>query len=294
MFFLGYHGGMFRRQRTGSVVCSSCGSLVGVQDERCYTCGRTNPGLWGFAPALRRLGADLGFVRFVMVASGALYVLSLLLSGGAIRMQGLMTLLAPSVQSLFLLGASGAVPVFEFGRWWTVASAGWLHGGLLHIFFNLMWVRQLGPSTADVYGPGRMIVIYTVAGICGFTLSTVAGELLPGIPFLGGAQFTIGASAPIFGLLGALVYYGRRSGSSLIRSEAVGYAAGLFIFGLIMPGVDNYAHAGGFLGGYATGALLDPLKPERIDHIAMGLACLFLSALAIAASVLHGLRLFLR
>jgi hypothetical protein len=53
---------MFKRQRTGSVVCSSCGSLVGVNDDRCYSCGRRNPGLWGFAPALRAFGNDLGFV----------------------------------------------------------------------------------------------------------------------------------------------------------------------------------------------------------------------------------------
>src|SRR5437899_9613360 len=42
-------------------VCPSCGNLVGVNDERCFTCGRWNPGLWGFAPLLKRLGRDLGF-----------------------------------------------------------------------------------------------------------------------------------------------------------------------------------------------------------------------------------------
>jgi hypothetical protein len=50
--------GMFKRQTTGSVVCASCGYLVGVRDETCYHCGRRNPGLWGFAPALRSLGND--------------------------------------------------------------------------------------------------------------------------------------------------------------------------------------------------------------------------------------------
>jgi len=54
---------MFGRQTTGSVVCTSCGRLVGVNDETCYNCGRRNPGLWGFGPLLRRLGNDLGFVR---------------------------------------------------------------------------------------------------------------------------------------------------------------------------------------------------------------------------------------
>ena len=54
-------------------------------------------------------------------------------------------------------------------------SAGWLHGSALHILFNMMWVRQLGPATADIYGAGRMVIIYTVAGVAGFLLSSIAG-----------------------------------------------------------------------------------------------------------------------
>src|SRR5947209_7055762 len=137
---------MFQRRTSGSVVCPSCGSLVGVRDDRCYSCGRSNPGLWGFAPILRKLGADLGFVPLVISASSALYLTTLLTSGGNIRMDGLFSMLSPSGQVLVLFGASGAVPVFVLGHWWSVLSAGWLHGGLLHILFNMMWVRQLGPA----------------------------------------------------------------------------------------------------------------------------------------------------
>jgi rhomboid protease GluP len=286
---------MWKRQRTGSVVCISCGSLVGVHDERCYTCGRRNPGLWGFAPAVRSLGRDLGFVTFVVGACIVFYVATLVMSGTGIGMRGLMSLLAPSTPSLFLFGASGAIPVFVYGRWWTVASASWLHGSFLHILFNMLWVRQLGPATAEVYGAARMVIIYTVAGICSFIVSSLAGYYLirMPIPFLRGAQFTIGASGSIFGLLGAMVYYGRRGGSSAIRREAVGYAVPLFLFGLFMPGIDNYAHAGGFAGGYIVARWLDPLRPERIDHIVGALICLGVSALAILVSVLDGLGLFL-
>jgi rhomboid protease GluP len=164
-----------------------------------------------------------------------------------------------------------------------VLSAGWLHGGALHILFNMMWVRQLGPAVADIYGAGRMVIIYTVACGTGFLLSSCLG--LFAIPLFG-APLTIGASAPIFGLLGALVYYGRRGGSSMVRSEALGYAVTLFVMGLILPGVDNAAHAGGFAGGYLTGMWLDPLKPERVDHLAGAVICLVASALAIVASLL--------
>ena len=277
------------RQRTGSVVCASCGSLVGVNDDRCYTCGRRNPGLWGFGPVLRRFGNDLGFVSLVIYGSALLYVATLVVSlvlGENIMGGSIVNILGPGSQTLFLFGASGSLPVFGYGRWWTVLSAGWLHGGALHILFNVMWIRQLGPAVADIYGAARMIIIYTIAGICGFLISSFAGYYLPGLPLLHGAQFTIGASAPIFGLLGALVHYGKRGGSSLIRSEALGYAVTIFVLGLIMPRVDNFAHAGGFAGGYLASVWLDPLKRERMDHFVGAALCIVATALAILWSIL--------
>src|SRR6266567_1188842 len=104
-------------KRTGSVLCPSCGTL----------------------------GGDMGFVNLVLWACGALYLASLAADVSGIRMDGLLSMLSPSIQSLFLFGASGAVPVFGYGRWWTVLSAGWLHAGALHIIFNMMWVRDLAP-----------------------------------------------------------------------------------------------------------------------------------------------------
>src|SRR5690242_3400113 len=109
---------MFKRQTVGSVVCSSCGSLVGVRDEKCLNCGRRNPGLWGFAPLLRNLGNDFGFVALVVWGSGARYVASLLLSGRGLRSSGgLFGFLAPSTPISLVLGASGGYPVFVLGRW---------------------------------------------------------------------------------------------------------------------------------------------------------------------------------
>jgi rhomboid protease GluP len=279
------------RQRTGSVVCASCGSLVGVNDDTCYSCGRRNPGLWGFGPVLRRFGNDMGFVSLVIYGCGALYTATLLVSlllGENILGGSVFSIFGPGSRSLFLFGASGALPVFVYNRWWTILSAGWLHGGALHILFNIMWIRQLGPAVADMYGAARMIIIYTIAGAAGFLLSSFAGQYLPPLPFLRGAQFTIGASAPIFGLLGALVHYGRRGGSSHVQSEALRYAVILFVFGLIMPGggVDNFAHAGGFAGGYLASMWLDPLKRERMDHFIGAAVCLAATALSIIASIL--------
>lgn len=276
---------MFKRQRTGSVVCASCGSLVGVNDDQCYTCGRRNPGLWGFAPVLRRLGNDFGFLNMVLYGCIALYFIGLAVSvgrGANILEGGMFGFLSPSTEAHVLLGASGAYPVFGRGMWWTVLSAGWLHGGALHLLFNMLWLRNLGPAMADIYGGGRMVIIYSIACVTGFGLSSVLG-LFP-IPLFG-AGLSVGASAPIFGFLGALMYYGRRGGSSLVHSEAKGYAIALFVFGLIFPGVDNAAHLGGFIGGYLSGMWLDPLKREQINHMVGAVVCLVLSALAVLASV---------
>jgi len=283
---------MFGRQTRGSVVCASCGRLVGVNDAVCDNCGRRNPGLWGFAPLLRRLGNDLGFVPLVVWGSAGLYAAMLLLSGRNIRMDGVFSFLAPNTTSLFLFGASGGLPVFQYHRWWTVLSAGWLHAGALHILFNMLWVRQLGPACADIFGAGRMVIIYTVAGVTGFAASSLAWLFLGNIPILGGAGFTVGASAPIFGLLGAIVLYGQRSGSSMTKREGLQYALMLGLFGLIMPGIDNWAHAGGFAGGWLTAKILDPLKPERMDHFVAAVVCVLLTLAAIAASIIHGLSLF--
>ena len=284
---------MFLKRKTeGSVICASCGVLVGVTDDKCYNCGRRNPGLWGYAPALRSLGQDLGFIPLVTGATIVLYVLALLMSRGEMQM---MTL-SPNGAILFLLGASGATPVFQEGRWWTLLTAGWLHAGVLHIFFNVLWIRQLGPAVAEIYGPARMVIIYTFASATGFALSSLAGEFLWWMPiyFLRGANLTVGASAAIFGLLGAAVYYGRRSGSKQASQVGLQYALVMGVFGLIFPGVDNYAHAGGFLGGYLTSLVLDPLKPERVDHMVIAGVCLLATFIALIASVVTALPYFLQ
>jgi rhomboid protease GluP len=273
------------RQKTGSVVCASCGSLVGVNDDRCYTCGRRNPGLWGFGPVLRRLGNDFGFTTAIVYGCGALYALSLVLtvlSGGNLMSGSIFSILGPNRYALDALGAAGGLPVFGEGRWWTLLSAGWLHGGALHILFNLMWVRQLGPVVAEMYGGARMVIIYTLSSVCGFLLSSFLGA--HGIPFAGG-YYTLGASAPIFGLLGALLHYGHRGGSSMARSQAINWAVPMFLFGFFMPGIDNAAHLGGFAGGYFASKWLDPLKRERMDHFVGAALCLLATLASIVASL---------
>ncbi len=249
--------------------------------------------MWGFAAVFRRFGNNASFSSIVIWGCAGLYLAALLFDPHGIRMSG-MSILAPSSRSLFAFGASGAIPVFAYGRWWTLLSAAWLHGNLLHILFNMMWVRQLAPATAELYGTARTVIIYTASAIAGFLLSSCAGLIFGAMPiiFLRGAAFTVGASAPIFGLLGALVLYGRRGGSSYISHQAKSFAVILFVFGFIMPGIDNFAHLGGFLGGYLTARWLDPLQPERGDHIVAAIACLVVTALSILGSLFKSLAIF--
>jgi rhomboid protease GluP len=278
------------RQTSGSVVCPSCGKLVGVHDAKCFHCGRPHPGMWGFAPLLRHLGQDFGFGSVVIGGSVLLYLAMLAVDPSGVKMGGLLSMLAPSNGAMRLFGASGFVPVVVEGRWWTLLSAGWLHAGLLHILFNMLWVRQLAPPLAELYGPGRAVLIYTVSGVCGFTMSSFA-PFLPRIftAIMGVGAVTLGASAALFGILGALVHYSRRVGHSAMGQQVWVWAIALFAFGFVMRGIDNWAHLGGFAGGWVMSHWLDPLKPERGDHLIAGLLALALSAAAIVASVVTGL-----
>jgi rhomboid protease GluP len=276
---------LFRRQRTGSTLCPSCGKLVGVNDEVCWNCGRKYPGMWGFTSLFRKLGRDLGFVQIVIGGTVFLYLAMLAVDPEGIRMGGLFNLLGPSRDALLRFGASGAFPVIGLGRWWTLLSAGWLHAGLLHIGFNIYWIRLLAPETAELYGPARMVILYTASSVTGFLLSSLAGAYLP---FLGPAGTSVGASAPILGLLGALVCYGRRTGSQTVASTAWYYAVFMIALGFLMQGVDNWAHIGGFAGGYLAGSLLDPRKPERGNHVLAALLCLLATAASVVASLVIG------
>jgi rhomboid protease GluP len=264
--------------------------LVGVQDEKCLNCGRWNPGMWGFAPALTRLGRDLGFVPFVITSCVVLYIASVIVDfhpGG-----DLLSLFSPTLRSLRAFGASGVYPVLIDGMWWTVLTASWLHGNPIHILMNMMSLRNVAPIVAEFYGASRMIIIYVLSGVAGFTASTLGSAYLR-LPFLGGSGFTVGASASIAGLIGAVFYYGHRTGTRHIADQAKLWIMMFLIMGVAFRGIDNWAHIGGLAGGYACSKFLDPLHPERLDHFLIAIGLLIASAIAILFSVVHAW-LFLR
>lgn len=267
---------MFRKT-TGTILCPSCGRLTTADAAVCLVCGRRRPGMWGFGAPLGRLLRRWNFTSAVTAVCVALYVASLLLDPHAVlQPRGVLEIFSPSNRALFALGAAGVFS-WELGRWWTVLTAIYLHGGLLHILFNVLWIRQLGPAVEELYGPSRLVVIFTLSGALGFVVSNSLG-----------VPFTIGASGSIFGLLGAMVAYGRKRGGAfgaMVLREYGQWALILFIFGFFMAGVNNFAHAGGFLGGLAAGLLLSLAEHRAetgLDRLLAG-ACI---ALTLAGFVL--------
>jgi rhomboid protease GluP len=254
------------RQRSGSSLCYACGKLNRADASVCFYCGRRNPGLWGFGPGIGRLIGGLDFAGLVTVVSAVAYLASLALDPrAALSPRGVFDLLAPSGRALYALGMAGALP-WQQGHWWTVLTAIYLHGSLLHILFNLLWVRQLVPDVEQAYGRARTIIIFTVSGVVCFLLSDLVGT-----------PFTVGASGAIFGLLAAMVWYGRRRGgffgSAVLRQYGT-WALVLFILGLISgTGVNNWGHAGGLIGGFLAAFIFGPTherREEGMDRVLAG------------------------
>jgi rhomboid protease GluP len=232
------------RKPSGAIVCPSCRRLIDVREPGCPYCGRSQPGLFGYGPALTRLLGGVDVVRIVAGACVLLYLAALLMDlPGALAPRSLLGILAPSSRALFTLGMTGGI-AWARGHYWTLLSAIYLHGGLLHLLFNVLWIRDLGPTVEEIYGPGRAFLLFTGAGVGGFLVS----NLVSGAP-------TIGASGSIFGLLAALIVHGRKAGHVGLSAQMLRWAGILFVMGFLIPSVNNFAHLGGFATGWGIAFL---------------------------------------
>lgn len=263
------------------MLCPGCRRLISRDEPACPYCGLRSPGSWWKSSRFTGVLADPDrFIFFIIAANVVMYVLALLLNPGGMNLAfDPMAFLAPSNRSLLLLGATGTVPILQLHNWGSLLAANYLHGGLLHLLFNMMALKQLGPLVNQEYGPYRMVTIYTLGGVLGFFLS-----------FLAGVPLTIGASAAVCGLIGAMVYYGKSRGG--VYGEAIyrqigGWAIGIFVFGLLVPGINNWGHGGGMVGGVVLGYLLgyQERRRESLTHRMLGLVCLVATGLALAWGV---------
>ena len=230
-------------------MCPNCRAFITTKDKICPYCEvRVGP------RAVDRMGGDLlgglipsaKFATFVILGLNVGIFLLTLLASASSGAGGLMNI------DIFTLRRFGATsPLFIFnGQWWRLLTAGFLHGGLMHIGFNCWALMDVGSHAEQEYGPRRMTAIYLISTIGGFAASTMWG-------ILRGQDITsVGASAGLFGLIGAMIAYGTVSHgmeASMVKQFYVRWA----VYGLLMGllpffRVDNAAHIGGLATGFVT------------------------------------------
>jgi len=267
-----------------SILCPGCRKLIGSDEPVCPYCGLARPGMYNKAGLISKMLTSFDPVKIIIYINIAFYILALLLNpSGVFSGSGVFDLLAPSGKSLFLLGATGTVPVLQFNHYWTLISASFLHGSILHIIFNMMALAQLGPFIVREFGLYRFFNIYILTGIAGYIVS-----VLFGVPF------TIGASASLCGLIGAIIYYGKSRGGyygQAIFKQAMGWVAGLVIFGILISGINNWAHGGGLVSGIIFAFLMgyNEQKQETVRHRFLAYACVLITAAVLIWSVVYSL-----
>jgi rhomboid protease GluP len=256
-----------------------------MEEPACPYCGMARPASLSWTRSLGHMFSDPDkTIRVIIITNVVMFILSLLLnpSRAGLSMNPF-GLLSPDHRSLVLLGETGAIPIGQLGRWWTLITASYLHGGILHILFNMMALKQITPLIYYEYGFYRMAVIYTLGGVLGFYVS-----------YLAGIPFTVGASAALCSFIGAALYYGKSRGGAYgdaIYRQIGGWAVGIFAFGFLMPGINNWGHGGGLLGGVILGFLLGyrEKRSENIVHVILGWGCVAGTAAALAWGTVTGL-----
>lgn len=151
------------------------------------------------------------------------------------------------------------------GQFYRIFTCAFLHIGLIHLFCNMYSLFQIGPTIEYFFGKVKFILIY---------LFSIITSSLFVIIFQNPNSITVGASGAIFGLLGALLYFGYTyrgyMGNRIISSVLTVLVLNLFI-GLTMSGISNAGHIGGFIGGvafsYMLGANIDDKKKINISGL---------------------------
>lgn len=277
-------------QKRNSMLCPNCKRLISADEPTCPYCNILRPGskfknniiVSGISDP-KRLALAIIWLNIGM------YVLSLVFSGSKIGLtMNPFEALSPSGDSVIILGATGTIPIDKFARWWTLLSANYLHGSLLHIFFNMMMFWQLVPMAIKEYGTYRMISIYTIGGIVGYIAS-----------YMSGTFFSLGASAAVCALVGSLLYFGKSRGGQYgqaLYSQLFGWVITLVIFGLLIPRVDNWAHGGGIASGIALGWLLgyEEKIREKMLHKTIGTVCVVATVIVLIWAVISGIWIMLQ
>src|SRR6185437_14934209 len=224
-------------------MCPHCRAFITDKDRVCPYCNEhVGPRAVERRMDVSILGGFIPHARFttamILIMNIGLFIATVLFSMKSGNNNAVMDI---DMQTLFAFGAKYR-PYILAGQWWRLITAGFLHGGLLHIGMNLWVLFDLGAAVEEIYGAARMIVIYMVSSVLGFYVSTLWN---PGVP-------SVGASAALFGMVGAMLALGVRHRSAIgnqIRSVYMRYVIYLLLFSLL-PGIDMAAHIGGLIGGF--------------------------------------------
>jgi rhomboid protease GluP len=271
----GFFGG---EQQPRPKICPACGALVGINTTRCHECGASLR--FSLAALSKKLSGILGeneapITTVLLVSNILMFGVSWLAITAAGGGGGFRILWGMGGETMYRLGASHPYPIFYQHEWWRVVTAMFLHGGLIHIGFNMMALMQFGPALEELYGSARYLFFYVVTGMFGFFVSAWLGN------------YSLGASGGLLGLVGLmLAITSRRGGAYMrdLRSRLISSVVILFILGFSGMGMDNYAHAAGLASGFGLGKLFPDRQPvnsrERQTAYALG----WLAGIAVIAS----------
>jgi membrane associated rhomboid family serine protease len=236
-------------------ICPACGALVGISATRCHECGASLR--FSLAALSKKLSGVFGeqeapVTTAMLVANILMFGVSwvaLASEGGG---GGFRILWGMGGETVYRLGASHPYPIFVQHEWWRLVTAMFLHGGLIHIGFNMMSLMQLGPALEEVYGSARYLFLYVATGAFGFLISAWFGN------------FSLGASGALLGLVGVMLAITTKRGGAYmrdLRSRLISSVVILFILGFSGVGIDNYAHFAGLAAGFGLGKLLADRQP---------------------------------
>ena len=229
---------------------------------------------------LRNIWEPAELVRFLITANIVLFITALLLDPQSVNTSlNPMVFMSPGTGVLFKLGASGTFPVFSEDRWWTLITANYLHGSLLHLVFNVSALRSIGKISIAIFAPSRFFLIYFLGGAASMAVSSVAG-----IPL------TLGASGAICALIGSMSYDDWRAnkGNLKMRIASVGiWVAFIAAIGLALPNVNNWAHAVGFASGFFLGFCFWPRVTQ--DEITLFRVAASVCMLTTIGALIYGL-----
>lgn len=172
------------------------------------------------------------------------------------------------INTLLKYGANNAY-LTKSGEYYRLLSSMFIHIGLLHLLFNMYALYIIGPQVESFYGKFKYFLIYILSGVSGSILSITFSS----------NTVSAGASGAIFGLMGALLYFGffyRNYLGSVIKSQIVPIIILNLVIGFSTSGIDNAAHIGGLIGGILTSLALGVTDKTRKSDKINGLIVLAL------------------